>query len=141
MKRRVALKLSALLALGFTSLFSYDKSKVVNKLKMKIKDKNNPTKGELKHTPDIKVGEVDKKGYVLVEVSVGQEGIIHPSTKDHWIYNIKLYANGNLVSSVDLEPEISRGYLCARVKKEGLKVLKAEASCNLHGTWEYSKKV
>ncbi len=141
MKRRMALKLTALLALGASSLFGYDKSKIVNKNRMRIKDKNNPTKGELKHTPDIKVGKADKKGYVLVEVTVGQEGIIHPSTKDHWIYNIKLYANGNLVGSVDLEPEISRGYLSARVKKEGLKTLKAEASCNLHGTWEHSIRV
>ena len=137
MQRRMAIKLTALLALGASTLFGYDKSKVVNKNKMKIKDTSNPTKGELKHTPDIKVGDVDKKGYVLVEVTVGQDGIIHPSTKDHWIYNIKLYANGNLVSSVDLEPEISRGYLCARVKKDRLKTLKAEASCNLHGTWEH----
>jgi len=140
MKRRLALKAS-LMALLTTSLFSYDKSKIVNRLKMNKKDPKNPTKGELKHTPAIRTGAVDKKGYLLVEVTVGEEGIIHPSTPEHWIYKIELYANGKKVSQVDLEPQISTGYLITKVKKEGLKELKAISSCNLHGDWENSLKV
>jgi len=135
MDRREAIKVSTLLTLSAVSALAYDERLVVNKKKMK-KDNKNPTKSQLKHTPDIKIGKVDENGYFLVEVTVGQEGIIHPSTKNHWIYNITLYANNKKICSIDLEPEISKGYLSAKVKKDGLTTLKAEASCNLHGTWE-----
>ena len=140
MKRRTALKLS-LLALASNYAMAYDNSKIVNTMKMKKKDPTHPQKGELKHTPDITVGEVDAKGYVTVNVTVGQEGIIHPSTKDHWIYKIELYADGNKVAQADLEPLISRGYLSAKVKREGLKELKAVSFCNLHGEWEDTVKI
>jgi len=135
MKRRTAIKLS-LMALVSSYAMAYDKSKIVNTMKMKKKNPAKPEKGELKHTPDITLGKVDEKGYILVEVNIGQEGIVHPSTKDHWIYKIELFANGQKVAHADLEPVISRGYLSARVKKEGLKELKAISSCNLHGEWE-----
>ncbi len=59
---------------------AYDKKLVVNIMDMKIRDPENPTKAELKYSPDIKVGVKDAKGFSLVEVEVGQEGIIHPST-------------------------------------------------------------
>ncbi len=140
MKRRTALKLS-LLALASSYAQAFEKSKIVNTMKMKIKDPKNPTKAELKHTPEIKLGDVDAKGYVSVDVTIGQQGIIHPSTADHWIYEIALFANGKKVAKVDLEPVISRGYLSAKVKKEGLKELKAVAKCNLHGDWEETLKV
>ncbi len=140
MKRRTALKLS-LLALATSYAQAFDKSKIVNTIKMKIQDPKNPTKAELKHTPEIKLGDVDANGYVSVDVTVGQQGIIHPSTADHWIYEIVLFANGSKVAKVDLEPVISRGYLSAKVKKEGLKEIKAIAKCNLHGDWEETLKV
>ena len=135
MNRRTALKLS-MLGLVLTSASAYDTSKIVNKLKMKKKDQMNPTDGELKHTPEIKVGSLDSKGFVTVEVTIGQKGIIHPSTENHWIYKIELYANNKKVSSVDLEAGISNGYLATKVKKEGLKELRAISRCNLHGEWE-----
>ncbi len=140
MKRRTLLKLS-LLALATTAVNAYDKSKIVNTKKMKDKDPAHPTKGELKHTPDITLGEVDKKGYISVDVNIGQDGIIHPSTMDHWIYKIELFADGKKVAHIDLEPEISRGYLSAKVKKDGLKELKAVSYCNLHGIWQNTLKV
>ena len=140
MKRRMALKL-ALMALATSYVSAYDKSKIVNTIKMKKKDPAKPEKGELKHTPDITMGSVDAKGYVTVEVNIGQEGIVHPSTADHWIYKIELYADGKKVAQVDLEPEVSRGYLSTKVKKEGLKELRAVSSCNLHGDWENTLKV
>lgn len=140
MKRRTALKLS-LVALATSYAQAFEKSKIVNTIKMKIKDPKNPTKAELKHTPEIKLGDVDANGYVSVDVSIGQQGVIHPSTADHWIYKIELFADGKKVAKVDLEPLISRGYLSTKVKKEGLKELKAIASCNLHGDWEETLKV
>ena len=77
----------------------------------------------------------DAKGYTLVEITIGQGGIIHPSTPDHWIDFIELYADDKLVGKNMLEPEISRGATSFAVKLDGVKVLKARSGCNLHGIW------
>jgi len=135
MTRREILKAASLTVLATATAAAYDEKLVVNKEKMTPKDPKNMTKGELKHTPEITVGNKDKAGYTLVEVSVGQEGIIHPSTDAHWIYEVELYADGKKVDSVALEPSISRGYLGTRVKLDGVKTLSAIAKCNLHGDW------
>ncbi len=139
MKRREVL--IALSALATTNLFAYDEKLIKNTTKMKIADSTKPTKAELKHTPEITIGSKDNKGYTLVEVNVGKNGIIHPSEANHWIYEIELYADGKLVEKVSLEPVISRGYLAARVKLDNVKLLKAVSKCNLHGIWESTLKL
>jgi len=135
MNRRTALKATLLTALSTVLAQAYDKKLIVNTTEVKMKDPANPTKGELKHTPEIKVGDKDAKGYSLVEVNIGQQGIIHPSTAKHWIYEIELFADGHKVSSVSLEPETSRGYLAARVDLTSVKELTANSKCNLHGMY------
>jgi superoxide reductase len=106
-----------------------------NREEMSPKDPKKMTKGEQKHTPLITLGDKDAKAYTLVEVSVGLNGIIHPSTKDHWIDTIELYADDTLVGRTTLVGEISRGAADFRVKLDGVKVLKAKSACNLHGVW------
>jgi len=138
MNRRKALKTAALATLVATTASAFEQKQIVNKTKMKMADPMHPTKAELKHTPEIIIGDKDAAGYSLVEVTVGKQGIIHPSKPDHWIYEIELYADGKAVSKVSLEPVISRGYLGSRVKLEGIKTLTAVAKCNLHGDWESS---
>ncbi len=108
---------------------------------MSIKDPKNPTKGELKHTPDISIGKKDANGYTTITVTVGKNDIIHPSTDGHWIYKIELFADNKKVSEVSLEPVISRGFLSSKVKLDGVKVIKAISYCNLHGAWENRIKV
>ena len=135
MTRREILKAASLTVLATATAAAYDEKLVVNKEKMTPKDLKNMTKSELKHTPEITLGNKDKAGYTLVEVSVGQEGIIHPSTDTHWVYEVELYADAKKVDSVALEPTISRGYLGTRVKLDGVKTLSAIAKCNLHGDW------
>ena len=135
MTRREILKAASFTVLATVTASAYDEKLVVNKEKMTAKDPKNMTKGELKHTPDITLGNKDKAGYTLVEVNVGQEGIIHPSTDAHWIYEVELYADGKKVDSVILEPSISRGYLGTHVKLDSVKALSAVAKCNLHGDW------
>lgn len=105
---------------------------------MKIKDSKNPTKGELKHTPEIKIGPKDKNGYTLVEITIGQQGIIHPSTESHWIDFIELDADGKLVARTIFEPGKAMGYAAYKVKLDGVKKLTAREGCNLHGIWEYT---
>lgn len=136
MKRRDVLKVMGLSAVALSTLNAYDEKLITNKKDMELKDPNNPSDFEHKHMPDIKVTDnVDAKGYTLVEVSVGQKDIIHPSDAGHWIYKIDLLADGKLVASADLEPVISRGCMSARVKLEGVKELSSKAYCNLHGNF------
>ncbi|PHS37679.1 MAG: twin-arginine translocation pathway signal protein [Sulfurovum sp.] len=107
----------------------------MNRMEMTPKDPTKMDKGELKHSPLVTLKEKDAKGYTLVEISLGQGGIIHPSTPDHWIDFIELYADGKLVGKSTLEPEISRGAASFALKLDNVKVLKAKSGCNIHGIW------
>lgn len=138
MKRRDVLKLAALAALATTYASAYDEKLIVNKKKMEIKDPANMTELELKHSPEIKVGAVDAQGFSLVEVNIGQKGIIHPSIDNHWIYEIELLADGKKIASVSLEPTASRGYLAVRINTKEVKVLSSISKCNLHGDYTAS---
>lgn len=141
MKRRDAIKVAALAALAITSAQAYDEKLIVNKQKMQIKDPTNPTEAELKHSPEIKIGTADAQGFALVEVNIGQKGIIHPSVANHWIYEIELQADGKKIASVSLEPLASRGYLATRVNTKEIKTLSAISRCNLHGDYTASINV
>lgn len=141
MKRREALKVAALAALATTVASAYDEKLIVNKQKMEIKDPANPTEAELKHSPEIKIGAVDAQGFALVEVNIGQKGVVHPSVANHWIYEIELQADGKKIANVSLEPLSARGYLAARVNTKEVKVLSAISRCNLHGDYTASINV
>ena len=136
MNRRKALKLAGITAL-MTAVSAQAKMAVehMNRMIMKPKDPKNMEKGELKHTPQITIREKDAKGYTLVEITVGQGGIMHPSTPDHWIDFISLHADDKLIGKNMLEPEVSRGATSFSVKLDGVKALKATSGCNLHGIW------
>ena len=136
MNRRKALKVAGVAAL-MTAVSAEAKMAVehMNRMDMKAKDPKNMEKGELKHTPLISIKEKDAKGYTLVEINIGQGGIIHPSTPDHWIDFISLHADDKLIGKNTLEPEISRGATSFYVKLDGVKTLKATSGCNLHGIW------
>ena len=107
-----------------------------NRQVMKIKDSEHPTDFELKHTPEIIVGDKDAKGFTKVEITVGSKGIIHPAKKDHWIDYLKLYKDGELVGNLVIEPGMARGFSGFRLKLDGAKELKAVIGCNIHGVWE-----
>jgi len=136
MNRREAIKVAGLAAVvAAVGAEAKMPEEYMNRIEMKPKNPAKMDKGELKHTPLITLKEKDAKGYTLVEVLVGQGGIIHPSTPDHWIDFIELYADGKLVGKSTLEPEISRGAALFGLKLDGVKELKARAGCNLHGIW------
>ncbi|ASM35502.1 desulfoferrodoxin ferrous iron-binding domain [Campylobacter sputorum subsp. bubulus] len=139
MKRRDALKVIALSGVAVSIAGAYDKALIVNKEDMKLQDPKNPNEFEYKHLPEISIKDKDKKGYTLIEITVGQKDIIHPSDADHWIYKIELYADDKLVGYTELEPVISRGYYSTRVKLDGVKELKSTACCNLHGNYTATK--
>jgi len=136
MNRREAIKVAGVAAM-MIAVSAEAKMAVehMNRIEMKPKDPKKMEKGELKHSPLVTIKEKDAKGYTLIEITVGQGGIIHPSTPDHWIDFIELYADDKLVGKSTLEPEISRGAASFAVKLDNVKVLKAKAGCNLHGIW------
>jgi len=125
MNRREALKVAGVAAMVAT-VGAEAKMAVehMNRMEMKPKDPKKMEKGELKHSPQVTVKEKDAKGYTLVEITVGQGGIIHPSTPDHWIDFIELYADDKLVGKSTLEPEISRGEASFALKLTMLKYSK-----------------
>lgn len=142
MNRRKALKLAGAAAMiAAISAEAKMAAEHMNRTEMKPKDPNHLDKGELKHTPQVTIREVDAKGYTLIDITVGQGGIIHPSTADHWIDFIELYADDKLVGKSTLEPEISRGAASFSVKLDNVKTLKARSGCNLHGIWTTTVKV
>ncbi len=143
MNRRKVLKVAAIAAIGATVgvQASENEKPYMNRMEMKPVDPKNMTKGELKHSPQITLKEKDAKGYTVVEITVGQAGIIHPSTPDHWIDFISLYADDKLVGKNILEAEISRGFSSFCVKLDGVKKLTSKAGCNLHGIWTTTLKV
>ena len=145
MKRRDAIKLAGLatltMAVSIEAKGSCPSKKAChtdsdkNRKLMTPKNPKNLTKGELKHTPQITLGNKDVNGYTLVEITVGQGGIIHPSVKGHWIDFISLYVDQKLVGQTELEAEISRGAAAFRVKLDGAKYITANSGCNIHGIW------
>ncbi len=136
MNRREALKVVGVTAvLAAVGAEAKMKEEYMNRLEMKPKNPAKMEKGELKHSPQVTIKGKDSKGYTLVEITVGQAGIIHPSTPDHWIDFISLAADGKLVGKSTLEPEISRGVASFAVKLDNVKTLTAKAGCNLHGIW------
>lgn len=135
MNRRDAMKVLGVAAMATTLSANENKDQYKNRLEMKPKDPKHMTKGELKHTPQITLGKEDAKGYTAVEITVGQGGIIHPSTQNHWIDFIELYADNKLVGRNELMPEISRGLTLFGVKLKGVKSLTAKSGCNIHGIW------
>lgn len=136
MNRRDAIK-----AVGATALLAAVSAQAkmdeqyFNRMEMKPVDPSKLTKAELKHTPQVTLKDKDANGYTAVAITIGQGDIIHPSTQDHWIDFIELYADGKLVGKTVLEPEISRGMALFAVKLDGVKTLQAKAGCNLHGIW------
>ena len=142
MNRREAIKVAGLAAVvAAVGVEAKMAEEHMNRIEMKPKNPEKLDKGELKHSPLITLKAKDAKGYTLVEILVGQGGIIHPSTPDHWIDFIELYADGKLVGKSALEPDISRGAAAFALKLDSVKVLKAKAGCNLHGIWTSTLKV
>ena len=140
MNRRDALKaVTATVVLAATTLNAKEEEPYFNRYEMKPENPEKLSSSELKHTPQITVKTKDASGYTTVEITVGQGGIIHPSTADHWIDFIELYADNTLVGKTTLEAVISRGAALFAVKLDGVKTLKAKAGCNLHGIWTSEK--
>lgn len=112
-----------------------DKKANFNRQKFSFKDPENPTNAELKHTPEISIKGTDGE-FTRIEITVGSQGVIHPTTPEHWIDYLKLFVDDKLVGTVEFEAGMARGFASFIVKNNAIKNIKAEIGCNLHGIWE-----
>ena len=111
---------------------------IVNRNHYSFADPDNPTKSELKHTPDISLGKKDSQGHTLVQITIGMQGIIHPSTKEHWIDFISVYLNDEQISFTEYRNGGIRGFQDFYVKLNKGDKIKAVSGCNIHGIYSSS---
>jgi len=109
--------------------------KIVNRQELSFHDPEKPTDFELKHTPEISVLKKDDKGFTEVKIIVGQKGIIHPTEDNHWIDYLTLWADEKQVAHLEYEAGIASGFASFKIKLDGVKSIKAQIGCNIHGIW------
>ena len=111
---------------------------IINRTKISVQNPDNPSELELKHTAFIEVKEKDDKGFTKIDITLGSKGFIHPTENDHWIDYIKLFHDNKLIATTEFEIGAARGFNSFLVKLEGVKTIKVEIGCNMHGIWENS---
>jgi len=109
---------------------------IVNRQENTFADPANPTKLELKHTPEITFGGTDKNGFVQIYITIGSEGIIHPTKKDHWIDFLKIFVNNKEIQNIEFANGVIRGYNSCFAKLNNGDRVKAITGCNIHGIWQ-----
>lgn len=114
---------------------------ITNREHKSFADPANPTKAELKHTPEISLGDKDERGYTMVNITVGMQGIIHPSTKEHWVDFIKVYVNDRIVLDSEFANGGIRGFSSFYIILEKGDIIRAEAGCNIHGIYKNTLEV
>ncbi len=96
---------------------------------------------EKKHVPVIDAPDSVKTGESFeVTVHVGKL-LRHPNEVGHSIQWIALLQNDLLVTMVELTPGTSEPKVTLNLVLEKSAELRALARCNLHGEWEYRKKI
>ena len=104
--------------------------------------------GKEKHVPVIDAPDVVKAGQpFLVSVTVGKE-VPHPNLVEHHIKWIAVYAdvdqrpwNPVHVATFDMGPSFAKPKITFTMKLDKAATLYALEYCNIHGLWEYSKRV
>ncbi len=109
---------------------------IINRSKMTFNDAAHPTELEQKHTPFIELKEKDSKGFTKIDITLGLNGIIHPVENNHFIDYIKLFLDNKLIGTMAYEIGVARGFTSFYVKLDGIKIIRCEIGCNLHGIWE-----
>ncbi|MCF6365715.1 MAG: class II SORL domain-containing protein [Bacteroidales bacterium] len=114
---------------------------IVNRDTMLIANTDSITEFENKHTPEITFSEIDEKGYAKIYVSVGSNGIVHPSVNEHWIDFITLLINDKEIKRIENEnSEGSNKHEFFIPLKEN-DIITVIIGCNLHGIWKNSVQV
>lgn len=88
---------------------------------------------EKKHSPFVEI-ERTTDGHVEVRIRVGH-WVAHPNQPDHFIQWISLSVGDGTVARVDLSPVVTAPDVSFAIAVAPGTVLRAMASCNLHGLW------
>ena len=108
---------------------------------MSYVDVNAPTDFEKKHTPNIKIGAKDEKGYSHIKITVGIDGIVHPASEAHWIDFLTLYLDGKEFKHLEFENNSEQTNVELFVPLENVKKVKVVTGCNLHGIWSKETEI
>ncbi|MFQ5815977.1 MAG: class II SORL domain-containing protein [Candidatus Hydrothermarchaeaceae archaeon] len=104
-------------------------------------DWDNPSDLEKKHVPMIDCPESVKANEPFeVTVHVGKL-LKHPNEMGHHIQWIELYNGELFIARVDLTPVYSEPRVKFTVTLDSPAELRAVERCNLHGIWDYTRKV
>lgn len=107
----------------------------------KSPDPNGMSDLEKKHTPVIEIDGSIKEGETLqVSVEVGKY-MEHPNQHGHFIQWIELYSGDTFLGRADFASERTQPKALFSIKLDHLHPLRALAQCNMHGTWEMTKKL
>lgn len=108
------------------------------------KDPKNPQPGlETAHTPSISIEKADSKAVAYGKTPAGEFFRVtvqarHEATKEHHIFGIALYLNGELVTEHTMnqaQPEASLPTVTFVQRLKSGDELLAVTNCNLHGKW------
>jgi superoxide reductase len=106
----------------------------------KVKDKENMTHLEKKHTPVIDSPEKVNKGESFeITVEVGKY-MKYPNTLGHFIQWIELYSGNTFLGRAEFTPEFSNPKIKMVVMLTHGHPLIAVERCNLHGFWSSEPK-
>ncbi len=111
---------------------------LVNRQEMTFADPENPTDHEYKHTPDITFGDTDEKDNVMVKITIGQKGIVHPALAEHWVDLLQVYVNDTKKIELEFGNGGIRAYGNFYLAINKGDTIKAVAACNIHGIWQNS---
>jgi desulfoferrodoxin-like iron-binding protein len=117
------------------------KKLIVNRDTFQIKDAKKPTDFELKHTPEIIIGDVNEKGLTKVSVSIGSKGIIHPSIPEHWIDFVEVKVDDSQIEKIINAPGENTNKAEFYLNLKNAKIINCTIGCNLHGIWSNSLKI
>lgn len=124
-----------------TGSISDYKSLIVNRDTFTIQNISKPTDFELKHTPEIVIGETDEKGLTKITIKIGSNGIVHPSVADHWIDYVEIITDSGIKEKINNEPGENTNKAVFNISLKNAKEIKCTIGCNLHGIWSNSLKI
>jgi superoxide reductase len=107
----------------------------------RAKDMSNLTDLEKKHTPVIDAPDKVNAGEPFeVTVEVGKL-LKHPNEMGHHIQWVNLFSNDLLIVAANFTPVSAEPKASFVVILQKSTTLRAVERCNLHGEWEYTKKI
>jgi len=114
---------------------------IINRDTMVFADPDSISDFEYKHTPEINIGEINEEMLTEVIIKIGSNGIVHPSEDNHWIDYVVIFLDGTEAERKEAENGPGSNEVSFLLNLKGVKEIKAEAGCNLHGIWFNSKSL